>query len=183
MTREQAWELLQKHLQTPNLVNHSLAVEAIMRGLARRLKEDEEIYGLAGLLHDIDYDTTGEDPQQHSLVGASILEENGLPAEVVYAVKVHNECHGLERKSQLDKALYAADPVSGFITAAALVRPDKKLAGVQLKSLRKRFKEASFARGANREQMAACAELGLELDEFLTIALESMQGIAGELGL
>lgn len=183
MQRDEAVELLKKHLNNENLINHSLAVETIMRGLAERLGEDVDKFGLTGLLHDIDYDVTYEDPQKHSLLGAEILQENGLPEDIIYAVKVHNEIHGLERKTILDHALYAADPVSGFITAAALVRPDKKLAEVKLKSLKKRFKEKAFARGANREQMATCSELGLELEEFLTIALESMKNIAPEIGL
>lgn len=183
MDREQALTLLKQHLTNDNLFKHSLAVEAIMRGLAAKLGEDVGKYGLAGLLHDIDYDVTGDDWEQHSLLGAEILKENGLPEDIVYAVKVHNSLHGLERISLLDKALYAADPTSGFITAAALVRPDKKLAEVQLKSLKKRFKESAFAKGANREQMALCSELGLELDEFLSICLASMQESAEELGL
>ncbi|WP_268873627.1 HD domain-containing protein [Syntrophomonas wolfei] len=183
MQREEALELLKTHLHNENLFHHSLAVEAIMRGLAESLGEDVEKFALAGLLHDIDYDITVDDLEKHSLLGAQILEENGLPADVVYAVKVHNERHGLKRLSLLDRALYAADPVSGFITAAALVRPDKKLAEVQLKSLKKRFKEKAFARGASREQMASCSELGLELDEFLSIALESCKKIAPQLGL
>lgn len=183
MNREQAVALLKQHLTNENHINHSLAVEAIMRGLAERLGQDAEKYGLAGLLHDIDYDSTAEDPQRHSLAGAEILQQEGLAEDIVYAVKVHNEIHGLPRQSLLDKALYAADPVSGFITAATLVRPDKDLKEVQLKSLKKRFKEKAFARGASREQMATCSELGLELDEFLTISLESMKKIALELGL
>lgn len=183
MQREEALNLLKENLKSDNLFSHSLAVEAIMRGLAARLNEDVEKFGLAGLLHDIDYDVTAEDPQRHSLLGASILEANGLPEDMVYAVKVHNEMHGLERKSILDKALYAADPISGFITAAALVRPDKQLSEVQLKSLKKRFKEKAFARGASREQMATCSELGLELDEFMSIALASMQAVARDLNL
>jgi putative nucleotidyltransferase with HDIG domain len=183
LLREEAYILLKEHLQNENLFNHSLAVEAIMRGLAKRLGQDVEKFGLAGLLHDIDYEQTGDDPRQHSLVAARMLEEKGLEPDIVYAVKAHNEVHGLERKSILDKALYAADPVSGFITAAALVRPDKSLAEVQMKSLKKRFKETAFARGASREQMRTCAELGLELDEYLDIALQSMQKIAPQLGL
>jgi putative nucleotidyltransferase with HDIG domain len=183
MQRNEAVILLKKHLKNENLINHSLAVEAIMRGVAERLGEDTDKFGLTGLLHDIDYDVTYEDPEKHSLLGAEILKENGLPEDIVYAVKVHNEIHGLERNTILDHALYAADPVSGFITAAALVRPDKKLAEVKLKSLKKRFKEKAFARGASREQMATCSELGLELEEFLTIALESMKKIAPEIDL
>jgi uncharacterized protein len=183
MNREEGLGLLQQHLTTENLMNHSLAVEAIMRGLAEHLHEDIEKFGLAGLLHDIDYDVTGHDPQRHSLLGAEILTEQGLDPEIVYAVKAHNEMHGLERKTLLDKTLWAADPVSGFITAAAMVRPDKSLAEVQLKSLKKRFKETAFARGASREQMQSCSQLGLELEQYLEIALHSMQKIAGEIGL
>ncbi|HZK44589.1 MAG TPA: HD domain-containing protein [Syntrophomonadaceae bacterium] len=183
MQREAALNLLKQHLTNENLIKHSLAVEAIMRGIAERLEEDVEKFGLTGLLHDIDYDVTYEDTAKHSLLGAKILKENGLGEDIVYAVKVHNEIHGLERKSTLDKALYAADPTSGFITAAALVRPDKKLEEVKLKSLKKRFKEKAFAKGASREQMQTCTELGLELDEFLTICLESMKKSAVSLGL
>lgn len=183
MQREEAWLLLRENLHNENLINHSLAVETIMRGLAERLQEDVDKFGVAGLLHDIDYDQTGDDPQRHSLVAAELLTEKGLESDIVYAVKVHNEIHGLERKSVLDRALYAADPVSGFITAAALIRPDKKLAEVQMKSLKKRFKETAFARGASREQMDTCSELGLEREEFLQIALASMQKIADQLGL
>lgn len=183
MNREEALELLKQHVKTDNLINHCLAVEAIMRGLAEYLNEDVEKFGLAGLLHDIDYDVTINDPHQHSLLGAKILTEIGIDPEIVYAIKVHNDIHGLERISLLDKTLWAADPVSGFITAAALVRPDKKLAEVQLKSLKKRFKETAFARGANREQMKSCTEIGLELDQYLEIALQSMQKISAQIGL
>lgn len=183
MNREEGLELLKQHVKTDNLINHCLAVEAIMRGLAEYLHEDVEKFGLAGLLHDIDYDVTADDPHRHSILGAEILTEIGIDAEIVQAVKVHNDMHGLERISLLDKTLWAADPVSGFITAAALVRPDKSLAEVQLKSLKKRFKETAFARGANREQMKSCAELGLELDQYLEIALQSMQKISAQIGL
>lgn len=183
MKREEAIDLLKKHVSTANYINHSLAVEAIMRGLAEHLGQDEDKWGLAGLLHDIDYDQTGDRPEQHSLIGAQILEEAGVDAEIVYAVKAHNDIHGLPRPSLLDKALYAADPVSGFIIAATLVRPDKNLQEVKLKSLKKRFKEKAFARGANREQMQSCSELGLNLDEFLQISLDSMKKIASQLGL
>jgi len=183
LDREAALNLLKENLHNENLITHSLAVEAIMRGLAQHMNQDVQTFGLAGLLHDIDYDQTGDDPHRHSLVAAQMLEEKGLPKEIIYAVKVHNEIHGLERISVLDKTLYAADPVSGFITAAALVRPDKKLAEVQMKSLRKRFKETAFARGASREQMDTCSELGLSRDEFLNIALDSMKKIADQIGL
>lgn len=183
MLRDEALKLLKEYLHDENHIKHSLAVEAIMRGIAAHLGEDVEKYGLTGLLHDIDYDMTGEEPLKHSLIGAEILEKQGLPEDIVYAVKVHNEIHGLKRNSLLDKALYCCDPASGFIIAAAMVRPEKQLANVELKSLKKRFKEKAFARGANREQMASCSEIGMELDEFLNIALQSMKPIAPDLGL
>jgi putative nucleotidyltransferase with HDIG domain len=183
MDRNQALELLHQHLKSENLFNHSLAVEAIMQGIAEKIGQDADKFGLAGLLHDIDYDSTADDFQRHSLLGAQILSEKGLPEDVVYAVKVHNEVHGLPRNSLLDHALYAADPLSGFITAAALVRPDKKLEEVQLKSLKKRFKEKAFAKGASREQMQSCTVLGLELEEFLDLGLQSMKKIAADIGL
>lgn len=183
MNREEALVLLREHLHTPNLISHSLAVAAIMKALAVRLGGNAEEYELSGLLHDIDYDETEANMDLHALIGGRLLEEKGLPQTVVNAVISHNEIHGVPRDTVMNKALWAADPVSGFITAAALIRPDKSIAEVQLKSLKKRFKENSFARGANREQMASCAELGLELDEFLSISLAAMQAIAAELGL
>lgn len=182
MQREEAYSLLKTYLKTESLVNHSLAVEAIMRGIAEHLGQEPEKFGLAGLLHDIDYDSTADDPARHSAVGAAILEEKGLPGDIVYAVKAHNGAHGLQRKSLMDQALYAADPASGFIIAAALIRPDKDLQQVQVKSLKKRFKEKHFARGASREQMASCSELGLDLDAFFDIALKSMKKIASQIG-
>ncbi|MGQ9557462.1 MAG: HDIG domain-containing metalloprotein [Desulfurispora sp.] len=183
MQREAALDLLQKYLKTANLVKHCLAVEAVMRGLARYLNQDEEKWGLSGLLHDIDYDQTKDDPQRHSLLGAEILEQHGLPEDVIYAVKAHNEAHGLPRLSLLDKALYCADPVTGLIVAGALIKKEKSLAAIDVPFLLNRFGEKSFARGANRQQIAACSELGLELEKFLEISLAAMQGIAREMGL
>lgn len=183
MNRNEALEFLKKNLKNKNLIKHSLAVEAVMKRLAKHFGEDEEKWALAGLLHDIDYDFTKDDPQKHSLMGAEMLEKAGLPEDVVYAVKVHNEVHGLPRNSRMDKALYSTDPLTGLITAAALIRPEKSLFAVDVNSLMKRYKEKSFARGANREIIAACSELGLSLEEFMTLGLEAMQGIADELGL
>ena len=183
LTREQAYMEVKKHVQNNNLLKHMLSVEAVMRGLADHLGEDKELWGLTGLLHDIDYDETKDNPELHSLKGADILEELGLPEELVYAVKVHNYNHGIPRLSVLDKALYAADPVSGLVVAGALVRPDKKLASVDVDYLMKKFGEKAFARGADRDQIRACSEIGLELEDFLRISLESMQHIAGEIEL
>jgi len=183
LTREEALALLKRQLKNKNLQKHCLATEAVMRRLARRLGQDEELWGMAGLLHDIDYDLTRDDPAKHSLEGARILEEAGLPQEVVQAVKVHNERHGLPRESMLEKALFAADPLTGFVVAAALIRPEKRLAAVDVPFLLHRFKEKAFARGVNREQLKTCAEIGLTLEDFLAIGLAAMQECAAELGL
>ena len=154
-----------------------------MKRLARHFSEDEEKWGLAGLLHDIDYDDTKDKPELHSLEGAKMLAEMGLPQEVIYAVKVHNVRHGLPRQSLMDKALYATDPTTGLIVAGALIKPEKKLAAIDVPFLVNRMKEKSFAKGANREQIRACTEMGLTLEEFLDLSLEAMQGAASELGL
>ncbi|KUO64377.1 MAG: phosphohydrolase [Gracilibacter sp. BRH_c7a] len=183
MTRDQAYDELKKHVQNKNLIKHMLSVEAVMRGLADHLGEDTEIWGLTGLLHDIDYDETKDSPELHSLKAAEILTDMGYPEEMVYAVKVHNYYHGIPRLSILDKALYAADPVSGLVVAGALVRPDKKLASVDVNYLVKKFGEKAFARGADRDQIRTCSEIGLELEEFLSISLTSMQKIAAEIEL
>lgn len=183
MDRTEALALLKENLTNRNLFNHSLAVEAVMRRLAVHFKQDVEKWGLAGLLHDIDYDRTKDDPDRHSLEGAEMLAKLGLPEDIVYAVKVHNHYHGLPRESLMDKALYATDPLTGFIVAGALIRPEKKLAAVDVPFLMKKFKDKAFARGANRETMKTCAELGLTLEEFMGLGLEAMQGIAGEMGL
>lgn len=183
MERSEAFDLLKQHLKNKNLFKHSLAVEAIMREVAAVYGEDVEAFGVAGLLHDIDYETTADNPLEHSKVGAGMLEEAGLPADIVYAVKVHNEAHGLPRNTLMDKALFAADPTSGFIVAAALIKPEKVLAAIDVEFLMNRYKEKSFARGANRETMAACQDFGMSLEDFLDLSLKACQGIHKELGL
>jgi putative nucleotidyltransferase with HDIG domain len=184
MNREELFEELQKRVKDEHLIKHMLATEAVMRALARKFGEDEEKWGIAGLLHDIDYEVTKKDPDKHSLIGAEWLEEIGLPEDIIYAVKVHNERHGLPRKSLMDKALFAADPLTGFITAVALVMPDKKLSTVKVKSLKKKFKDKSFAAGASREQIRTCeTELNIPLNEFFELSLKAMQDIANVLGL
>lgn len=183
LTRDQALIELKKYVKNKNLIKHMIAVEAVMKGLANRFQEDEEKWALTGLLHDIDYDQTKDDPHLHSLMSAEILAGLGFTEEMLQAVKVHNYTHGFPRVSLLDKALYAADPVSGLVVAAALVRPDKKLASVEPEYLVKKFGEKAFARGADREQIRSCAEIDLELEEFLEIALCSMKKAAGDLEL
>ncbi len=183
MKREEALNLLEEYLKNNNLFKHSLAVEAVMRDLAVHFEEDAHTWGLAGLLHDIDYDQTKDDPDRHSIEGAALLERKGLPEEVVYAVKAHNERHGLPRKSLLDKALYATDPATGLIVAGALIKKEKSLSAIDVPFLINRFVEKSFARGASRETIKSCQEMGLSLEEFLGIGLRAMQNISDEMGL
>ncbi len=184
MDRDKLFEKLNERVKDRHLIKHMLATEAVMRAMARRLGQDEEKWGITGLLHDIDYELTKTDPEKHSLIGAQWLEEMGLPDDIVYAVKVHNERHGLPRNSLLDKALFAVDPLTGFITAVALVMPDKKIATVKVKSLKKKFKDKGFAAGASRDQIKTCeSELEIPLNEFFEISLKAMQSIAEDLDL
>lgn len=183
MDREKVLKEIRARVSNQNLIKHMLATEAVMRSLARRLGEDEEKWGLTGLVHDIDVEQTQDDFSRHGKVGAELARELGLPEDACHAILAHNEIHGVPRQSLIDKALFCADPVTGLIVAAALVLPDKKLSGLTLSSLLKRFKEKRFAAGANREQIALCRELGLDLEEFLSLSLEAMKGIAPELGL
>ena len=183
MTRDEALKAIQANVKNQNLVKHMLATEAIMRALARRFGEDEEAWGLAGLLHDIDVELCNDDMALHSKIGADMVAKMGLSPEIVHAIQAHNDAHGVPLESRLDKALYCVDPLTGLITAGALIRPEKKLAAVEARSIRKRFKEKSFAAGARRDAIATCSSLGLELDDFIAIGLEAMQGISTELGL
>lgn len=183
MNREEALQILKKNVKNKNLLKHMYAAESVMGGLARHFGENEKLWRLAGLLHDIDYDETKDEPSRHSLVGGEMLKKEGLPEEVVYAVKCHNDYHSLERKSMMDKALYATDPLTGLIVAGALIKPEKKLAPIDVPFLINRFYEKSFARGARREVIASCSEMGLSLEEFIGIGLEAMKGNHEELGL
>lgn len=154
-----------------------------MKDLALYFKEDIDKWGLAGLLHDIDYDKTADDPSKHSIVGAEILETLNVESSIIYAVKAHNEMHGMERKRKMDKALYCADPVSGLIIASALILPSKKLEDVTVEFVLKRMNEKGFAKGANREQIKSCEELGISLEKFIEISLNAVKKISDELGL
>ena len=183
MTRKEALNSIKANVENKNLIKHMLATEAIMRALAKRLGEDVEEWGLTGLLHDIDVELTGGDMSSHSKLGADLVRELGASEAMAHAILSHNPAHGATRETKLDKALFCVDPLTGLITAATLVLPDKKLAGLKAKSVRKRFKEKSFAAGADRESISACSELGLDLDEFIELGLKAMQGVADDLGL
>jgi len=181
--REQVLAIVEARVANENLRRHMLATEAIMRALAGRLGADPELWGLAGLAHDLDCEETGDDFSRQGVVAADTLRDLGAPESVAHAVMAHNPATGVVAESVFDVALLATDQLSGLITAAALVRPEKDLAGVSLKSVRKRFRESAFARGVDRDAIARCGELGLELDEFLAIGLAAMQDIAPQLGL
>ena len=184
MTRDEALGLLKQNISNSNLIKHSLAVEAIMRSLARHFSENEEKWGTIGLLHDIDYEKVQNDMSQHSLKGAEMLRELGFEGDVCQAVKVHNEAHGIKPETLLEKALFVTDPLTGLIVAATLVLPSKKLADLKTESVLKRFKEKAFARGANREIIKKCEDyLNLSLEDFVKLGLEAMQNIAEDLGL
>ena len=183
MDRSEALALVTERIPSRNLVNHSIAVECIMAALARHFElsdADVERWALAGLLHDLDYAETGEDPARHGLVTAEELA-GVVDDEIIHAILGHAD--KAERLSIMDRALYAADPTTGFIVAAALVRPDRDLAAVELRSLLKRWKEKAFARGASREQMDTCTDLGLTREEFLALSLAAMQARAADIGL
>lgn len=184
MEREKALSLLKSNLSQANLIKHCLAAEVVMRKLAQRLGEDEEIWGLAGLLHDLDYEKTKEEPQKHTLLTAEILEKEGVSSEIIEIIKGHNADNlGIELKSKGQKAIYAVDPTVGFIVAATLMHPTKKIKNVDVQFLLNRFKEKSFARNVSREQVKSCQEIGLSLEEFLQLALSAMQEISEELSL
>jgi len=181
MTRTEAYDLVTSMVTNKNLLKHMLATEACLRGLARKLGEDEEKWGLAGLLHDVDYDQTKDDTSKHGHIGAEILTQKGVEPEIIQAVLAH-VC-AVPIQSKLDRALYAADPITGLIVAAVLMHPTRKLANVDAEFILRRYKEKKFAAGANREQIATCSELGLSLEEFTSICVASMQGVAPDLGL
>jgi putative nucleotidyltransferase with HDIG domain len=183
MDRREALESIRENVENQNLIKHMLATEAIMRALARRMGEDENAWGLAGLLHDIDVELTEGDMTTHSKLGADLARDMGAGEAIASAILCHNETHGIHPRTDMERALFCADPLTGLITAAVLVRPDKKIENLEPKSVRKRFKEKSFAAGASREQIARCSDIGLELDEFIAIGVEAMKGIAAELGL
>jgi putative nucleotidyltransferase with HDIG domain len=184
MDRQQALDLFHKHVREDNLKKHCLATEAVMRALAERLGEPAELWGIVGLLHDLDYEETSDQPTEHGLKTAAILANRGLPSGVISAIKAHNaEALGVERRSKLDFALTCAESITGLVVATALVYPDKRLASVKPKSILKRMKQKDFARRVNRDQVKLCEEIGVELADFADLSLRAMQGISEELGL
>jgi predicted hydrolase (HD superfamily) len=184
MNRAQALQLVNDWTKNQNLVKHMLAVEAQMRALAKYFNENEADWGLAGLIHDSDYDQW---PKNHPNKLLRYLEEHQEPSWLINAVRSHAwGYHGLDQEPQtkLEWSLYCSDELSGLIIACALVRPDKKLASVTLKSIKKKWQEKSFAAGVHREQIELCeTKLGINLDEFIEICLKALQNISQDLGL
>lgn len=183
MNRSTAFDELKIRLENPNLIKHSLAVEAIMIKLAQYFHEDAEQWGLAGLVHDIDLERVENDLSLHGMMGGDILEGLDFNPTIVYAVRAHNAGNNIPRRRKIDKALFCADPISGLITACALLLKEKKLDLVDVEFVLKRYNEKGFARGANREHIAACEDMDLTLEEFIKISLEAMKEISPQLGL
>lgn len=182
--REQALDLLREHCGKEVLIKHSLATEAVMRALAGQLGYDPEQWGIMGLLHDLDYDETVEDPTRHTLRTEEILRQREVAEEIIDAIKAHNaDALAMKREKPVHFAITCADSITGLIVATTLVYPDKKIASVRPSSILKRMKEKGFARGVRREAIRECEKLGLSLEEFAELSLKAMQGIHDQLGL
>ena len=183
MDKDEALRLVEENVSDRRIVLHMIAVSAIMRALAGYLGEDEEEWGLVGLLHDIDYERTKADPARHGLEAENILKGR-VSEEVLRAIKAHNfENTGVKPETRLENALIAADAVSGLIVASALVMPHKRLEEVRVETLEKKFRQKDFARRVSRERIMFCEKLGLSREKFFELALEALKGISGELGL
>ena len=183
MNRQDAWNLLTEFTLSESLRKHALAVEACLRGYARKFGEDEEKWGIVGLIHDFDYEKYPS-LEDHPYRGNEILTERGWPEEIKTAILSHADYTGVPRNTKLEKTLFACDELAGFITAASLVRPDKSIHSLEAKSVKKRMKDKAFARTVNRDDIVNGArDLGVDLDEHIAFCIEAMRGIAGELGL
>ena len=181
--RQAAWSLLTEFTASENLRKHALAVEACMRSYARKFGEDETKWAVVGLIHDFDYEKYPS-LDDHPFKGQAILKERGWPEEICRAVLSHANHGGVPRETPLEKALFACDELAGFITATALIKPNKTLAEVDAKSVRKRMKDKAFARSVSREDIVnGAADLGVDLDEHIAFCIEAMKSVAGELGL
>ncbi len=181
MNREDALALLKQHLKNKNLVKHCLSVEACMKAVAVRLGHDPAPWGLAGILHDLDYEVTEKSPELHTTETVKILLEKGVDAAIIHAVQAH--AGKVPCESPIDWAIFSIDPLTGLIIAATLMHPEKKLKAIDLEFVKRRYKEKGFARGARREEIEESRHLGLELDEFISLCITAMQGIDQDLGL
>ena len=183
ITTEQALNLVKENVAKRNIVYHMLAVEAIMRSLAKHFGEDEHLWRLTGLLHDIDYGKTEGTPEKHGILAEEILR--GLvPDELIKAIKAHSSQYShVKPETRMEKALIACDAVSGLLVACALVMPSKKLADVKVETVLKKFKDKDFARGASRKRILLCEEIGILREEFFEIALNGLKNVSKEIGL
>jgi len=181
MTREDALVLVNKQLKNGNLIKHCLAVEACMKAVALRVGQDPEPWGLAGLLHDLDYEVTEKSPELHTSETVKILNGLGMDPLIVHAVQAH--AGKVPCANSMDWAIFSIDPLTGLIIAATLMHPTKKLRAIDLEFVKRRYKEKSFAKGVRRDEIEQCVNLGLSLDEFITICIQAMQGIDQDLGL
>ena len=181
--REAAWGLLTEFTQSESLRKHALAVEACMRAYASKFGEDQDLWGIVGLIHDFDYEKYPT-PEEHPYKGNEILKERGYSDEIRRAIMSHAEYSGVSRDTPMEKALFACDELAGFITACTLVKPSKSLAEVEAKSVRKKMKDKAFARSVNRNDITTgAAELGVDLEEHIAFCIEAMKGIADKLDL
>jgi len=184
MTRDEAWAILTEHTTNPNLLKHMLGVEAVMRAYARRFGEDEARWGIVGLLHDMDYEKFPSREAGHPFKGVEILRGLGADEPLCRAILSHADYSGVPRETRMAKALFAADELSGFVIAVALVKPNRALAEVDVASVRKKMKDKAFARGVRRDDIVnGAAELGVPLDEHIASVIEALRGIGAELGL
>lgn len=182
LSKDKALKILSENISEENLRKHMIAVGAIMRELAKKFGEDELIWEVTGLLHDIDYEKTKENFDEHGLLSAKMLEGK-LPEESLHAIMAHNERTGVEAKSKMDKSLLSADAISGLVVAASLVMPNKKVSEVKVKTLKEKFKDKSFARKIDRNRIKKCKEIGLDMEEFFDLSLRALLDVAGEIGL
>jgi len=182
MNRDEALELVKQHISNKNLINHMLAVEAIMKIIAQKKNENIDKYTLAGLCHDIDFESTKDDLSKHGIKSAEMLEGK-LDEEILKCIRNHNELTGNRPENDYEKALVAADAASGLVVSAALIMPSRKLNDVRLETLQNKFKKKDFARNVSRDNIKLCEEIGFSLDEFLQLSLEAVQEIAQEIGL
>jgi putative nucleotidyltransferase with HDIG domain len=181
--RASAWALLTEHTDNPSLLKHALAVEAAMRAYARKLGEDEDVWGVLGLIHDFDYQQNPTE-ETHLHVGCRLLRERGWPEEWIRVIASHADYMGVPRDTPAARALYAVDELCGFLTACALVRPDRSIAAVEVRSVLKKLKDKAFARGVNRDDVRSGAEaLGVDLGEHIEFVRNAMATIADQLEL
>jgi len=184
LTKKEALTLIKKNVTKRNSLYHMIAVEAIMKNLARHLNENENLWGLTGLLHDIDYEKTEGKPEKHGLLSEEILSNFDVPEEVIRAIKAHNFHHThVKPQNTMEKALIACDAISGLLVACALVMPSKKLAEVKVDTVAKKFRDKSFARRVERERILFCEEFGIPRKTFYKIALNGLMTVSSEINL